>query len=810
MPHRLQGLISSLSTLDLAMFENHRAIKLLIDPESGYIVEANPAACEFYQYNREELTTLRIWDIDTLDEPELRHWIRLAQSAEATEREFKHRLASGEVRDVQIYNGSIKAGGFNFLYWIIIDITERKRAEQQLRQSEEIFTKIFQATPNVVVISRMSDGMLLEVNPGFEAVTGYSRMEAVGHSTLELELWAEVADRERMVADLRLYGQILYQLFPFRRKDGSVRIGQMSVRPLNLNDEACILFVMQDVTESQRVESELRASEERYRLLFERSHDAIFVVDRQSGRYLTANHAAEELTGRTVAQLMQLTVKDIVITEPSQRLLGSEQIPERLSLGEVRYRRPDGSKRTALLNLVSVNDAVMFGIAQDITEIKSAEQRIEHLAYYDVLTGLPNRTLLAQRAEWALTLAGRHSQELAVLFLDVDHFKEVNDALGHIEGDALLAEVAVRLRALVRTTDMVCRVGGDEFVLLLPDTARQGALQVADKVLEAFRKPYKVASHDLNVSVSVGIALYPRDGTDFNELLKNADTALYRVKQQGRNACLSYDREMNAATLQRLVVERDLRQAIGAGELRAYYQPKVRLADRMVIGAEALVRWQHPERGLMLPGQFIPVAEASDLIVQLGNWMLEEVCRQIAEWQARGLVAPTVSVNLAARHFRLPKLADRVDHLLQAHGLPPRLLELEITESTLLEVSAQTTETLQALEQLGVGLALDDFGTGYSSLSYLKRLPLTALKIDRSFVSDLVADHDDRTLAATIVTLGHYMDLVVVAEGVETEEQRLILSEQGCDLAQGYLFGRPVPASEFIDWLAPGTGVGKG
>lgn len=801
MRHDLKSLSLPFSALDWAMFESHRAIKLLIDPESGCIVQANPAACEFYQYSCEKLTGLRVWDIDTLGEQEIRHWMQLALSADLPEREFKHRLASGEVRNVQVYNGPVKGGGLSFLCWVVIDITERKQAERQLRQSEEKFTKIFQTTPNVVVISRMTDAVLLEVNPGFEAVTGYSRMEAIGHSTLELGLWAEPSERERMVADLRLYGQVLYQLFNFRRKDGAVRIGQMSVRPITLNDEPCVLFVMQDVTESQQSQRELKASEERYRLLFERSHDAIFVIDRQSGRYLAANRAAEELTGRTAADLVQLTVADVVTTEPSQRLLGNEEMPERLPLGEVRYRRPAGGSRTALLSLVPVNDAIMFGIAQDITEIKVARQRIEHLAYYDVLTGLPNRALLAQRAEWALALAMRHGQELAVLFLDVDHFKEVNDALGHSEGDALLAEVAVRLRALVRTADMVCRIGGDEFVLLLPDTAQQGALRVADKVLAAFREPYKVTGHVLNVSVSIGIALYPRDGADFNDLLKNADTALYRVKQQGRNACLSYDREMNAATLERLMVERDLRQAIGAGQLRAYYQPKVRLTDRAVIGAEALVRWQHPERGLVPPGQFIPVAETSDLIVELGDWMLEEVCRQIADWQARGWVVPTVSVNLAARHFRLPKLVDRVDSLLQAYGLPPRLLELEITESTLLEVSSQTTETLRALEQLGVGLALDDFGTGYSSLSYLKRLPLTALKIDQSFVRDLVTDSDDRTLAATIVTLGHYMDLVVVAEGVETEEQRSILFEQGCDLAQGYLFGRPVPASEFIGWL---------
>jgi EAL domain-containing protein (putative c-di-GMP-specific phosphodiesterase class I) len=320
---------------------------------------------------------------------------------------------------------------------------------------------------------------------------------------------------------------------------------------------------------------------------------------------------------------------------------------------------------------------------------------------------------------------------------------------------------------------------------------------VADKVLAAFQQPFAVAGHHLATTVSIGIALYPYDGANFAELLKNADTALYRAKHEGRNTRVFYNRAMNAATLERIVLETELRQALQAGDLRAHYQPKVRLADGVLVGAEALVRWQHPARGLVPPGQFVPVAETSDLIVALGDWMLEGVCRQLTAWRRQGGPPLTVAINLAARHFRQPGLADRIRRLLEAHGLPAQALELELTESTLLDAGADIAANLTQLERLGVGLALDDFGTGYSSLSYLKRLPLTTLKIDRSFVRDLVTDPDDRILAATIVALGHHLDLVVVAEGVETEEQRHLLLEQGCDLAQGYLFDRPLPAEAF-------------
>ncbi|MDG4555096.1 MAG: EAL domain-containing protein [Candidatus Competibacter sp.] len=467
---------------------------------------------------------------------------------------------------------------------------------------------------------------------------------------------------------------------------------------------------------------------------------------------------------------------------------------------EYRDRRIAGSFDVTAFQTAPNMLAVAF---IDITDRKQAEARIHDLAFFDVLTGLPNRALLAQRAELALALAARSQGPLAVLFFDLDRFKEVNDSLGHAEGDALLRQAAARLKALVRVEDTVCRLGGDEFVLLLPQADQAGALRVADKVLAAFRQPFDVAGHALQVTVSIGIALYPHDGADFAELLKNADTALYRVKQDGRNARMFYDRAMNEATFERLLLETELRRALASGQLRAHYQPKVRLTDGALVGAEALVRWQHPERGLLPPGLFVPVAETSDLIVALGDWMLDEVCRQLAAWHRAGLAPPPVAINLAARHFRQPGLADRICGLLKSYDLSPQALELELTESTLLEAGEDTTETLRRLKRLGMTLALDDFGTGYCNLGYLKRLPIATLKIDRSFVRDLVIDADDRVLSATIVALGHHLGLAVVAEGVETEEQRRILLEQGCDLAQGYLFNRPAPAEIFATWLAP-------
>ncbi len=558
-----------------------------------------------------------------------------------------------------------------------------------------------------------------------------------------------------------------------------------------------------------------RDSEERFRDLSALASDWFWEQDRELRfTYFSVDNATSGLAGGGPhpGLLIGKTVWELPIHwAPEVAEAHRAALEARQPFRDLEYsvRTPDGTERWFNVNGRPLfDDAGRFlgyrGTSREITERKQAESRIQHLAFFDALTNLPNRTLLAQRAELLLALAARHRGNLAVLFIDLDRFKEVNDALGHAEGDALLLQVASRLKTLVRAEDTVSRIGGDEFVLVLPEADQEGALCMAEKVLAAFRQPFLVAGHSLRVTLSVGIALYPDDGRDFGTLLRNADAALYRAKQQGRDTRAFYSPELTAATYQRLVLEAELRHAVGSGELLAYFQPKVRLDDGALVGAEALIRWRHPVHGLLSPVRFVPTAEASDLIVTIGEWMLAEVCRQLAAWKRQGLPTVTVAVNITARHFRRPGLVDHLKGLLETHDLAPDALELELTESTLLGIDPETVETLNALERLGVGLAIDDFGTGYSSLTYLKQLPLTALKIDRSFVRDLVTDPDDRAIAATVVALGHHLDLRVVAEGVENEEQRQVLLEQGCDLAQGYLFAHPAPAAVFAErWLAP-------
>lgn len=550
-------------------------------------------------------------------------------------------------------------------------------------------------------------------------------------------------------------------------------------------------------------------------ILFEAAREAILITN-ADGDIVAVNPAFTALSGYSEAELRgknprllksgrQSTTHYSVLWQTLRR--------EDAWQGEFWNQRKDGGLYVALTTIRAVRDAEQrlthyVGIATDITGQKEAEQRIEYLAGHDALTGLPNRTLLTERAELALALAARRCESLAVLSLDLDQFKEVNDALGHAGGDALLMQVTARIKALIRQSDILCRIGSDEFALLLPDTGREKALCVVDRLVAAFSQPFAVADHSLRMTTSIGIALYPQDGAQFAELLKNADAALYQAKQNGRNALAFYDRQMNMATFERLVLESELRKAIEAGQLRAYFQPKVRLADGALVGAEALVRWQHPEHGLIPPGRFISVAESSDLIVKIGDWMLGEASRQLAIWREAGLPSLTVAVNLAARHFHTPELTDGLRSLLAAHGLAPQLLELELTESTLLDVGAETMNTLQTIQQLGVGLSIDDFGTGYSSLSYLKRLPITTLKIDQSFVRDLANDSDNQIIVNTMITLGHNLGLTVIAEGVETEQQRQILHDQGCDLTQGYLFSPPLPAEDFIAWARQYAGNG--
>jgi diguanylate cyclase (GGDEF)-like protein len=430
---------------------------------------------------------------------------------------------------------------------------------------------------------------------------------------------------------------------------------------------------------------------------------------------------------------------------------------------------------------------------------REAEERIEFLAYHDPLTELPNRLLIRDRLEKSIAHAKRRGTRVALLFCDLDNFKFINDTLGHVVGDALLREVSERLVSMIRSCDTVSRLGGDEFLIILDDLADgQDAVPVLLKLLERMQQPLSIDDHDLSVSVSVGIALYPEDGTDFDTLLQKADTAMYRAKAAGRNTYRFFDQEMNKDSFERLKVRSGLRQAIERNEFVLHYQPQVDLTTNRIFGAEALLRWQSPEMGLMAPGRFISVAEESGLIVPIGAWVIKEACRQVAAWRKTGLPELTVAVNLSALQFLQGDLEKTVKDALEASGLEPHCLELELTESILIQDTEAILATVKRLAALGVQLSIDDFGTGYSSMSYLKRFSVDKLKIDQSFVRDLATDPDDAAIVRAIIQMAQSMGLKTIAEGVETEEILQLLRGLHCDEAQGYHFARPLPAADFV------------
>jgi diguanylate cyclase (GGDEF)-like protein len=445
------------------------------------------------------------------------------------------------------------------------------------------------------------------------------------------------------------------------------------------------------------------------------------------------------------------------------------------------------------LELARVN----AGLQAEVAERRLADQRVVHMAHHDALTGLPNRTLFADRVGQAIARAHRRDGKIAVLFLDLDRFKNVNDSLGHAIGDLLLTAVAERLTNCLREEDTAARLGGDEFIISLPDVADAGeAARIAARILGELAKPFRIADHQLHADGSIGIALYPADGGNAETLMRNADTAMYHAKESGRANYQFFSAQMTERVSRRLSTETDLRRALERGEFFLHYQPLIDLAAGRVSGAEALLRWPHTDQRCMSPAEFIPIAEDTGLIIPLGEWVLLEACSQAQAWQARcpGL---RISVNLSARQFRQKDLSGMIERVLGETGLAPSLLQLELTESMLMHHAEETVGILECLDEMGVHLAIDDFGTGYSSLSYLKRFPIHSLKIDRSFVHDISSDPDDAAIVTAIVAMARSLNLKVTAEGVETEEQAAFLRSLACHQAQGYHFGHPMPAVEF-------------
>lgn len=533
---------------------------------------------------------------------------------------------------------------------------------------------------------------------------------------------------------------------------------------------------------------------------------AIYTRDRR-GIVTAWNPAAERLFGWSAAQIVG---KPLLSVPPGQEH-ESEELRDRVLKGEsivdleVRRQKKDGTLfdlRTTLAPLRDADGAIhgYLAIDTDITERKAAEKRIEFLAYRDVLTGLPNRMLLQDRFEQAKGHADRSHTRMALLFLDLDNFKTINDSLGHAVGDALLKEIATRLGECVRETDTISRQGGDEFLIILPDLRGTEVITpVLIKIREKLQLPIHHEGHELSTAASIGVALYPDDGRDFDTLLKKADTAMYRAKEAGRNQYRFFDEQMNREAVEHLRTKSGLRRALARDEFELHYQPQFELATGRVVGAEALLRWRDPERGLVGPDHFIPVAEETGLIVAIGEWVMLEACRQAAAWRQAGLPPLGVAVNLSAVQFRRGDVEQAVVRALQTTGFEAQNLELELTESILIRDTSLAS--VRRLKQLGVRLAVDDFGTGYSSLSYLKRFDIDKLKIDKSFIHDLARDPDDAAIVRAIIQMATSLNLRILAEGVEDAATLAQLGQFGCDEAQGYFFARPMPAAEFATFV---------
>lgn len=582
--------------------------------------------------------------------------------------------------------------------------------------------------------------------------------------------------------------------FERRRPDGRVLYVQGQPLP-----DGGFVTIYTDISERRRKEERLQLAEK----VFEYSPEAIAITD-LAHRIVSVNRAFETVTGLRADQARGTIFRPCEDEGPeSARSLWAIVNAQGEWSGETVGRRVDGSTYPRALTISGVREPatcqlthfiVMFS---DITERKHAEAHIQHLAYHDTLTGLANRFSLNVRLQQSVADARRGGHQLAVLFLDLDRFKHINDSLGHAVGDELLMQVAHRLRSAVREADTVARLGGDEFVVVLQNVhGANDAAHVASKLLERLSAPYLVIGNELHTTPSIGISLFPDDTGDPTTLMRNADTAMYHAKAAGRARFQFYTAEMNRAATERLDLEHKLRGALTRGEFELWYQPQFSARDGRATGVEALLRWRHPADGLIPPGRFIPLAEETGIIVDIGNWVLGEACRQARRWLDAGLPPLRMSVNLSVRQLRDAALANRVAAVLAASALPAHLLELEITESSVMDRPAEAVALLRSLKALGLELAIDDFGTGHSSLSYLKLFPLDHLKIDRSFVSDIEFDPNDATIVAAAVSLAHNLGLTVIAEGVETATQVERLRELGCDELQGYHFCKPLPAAE--------------
>ncbi len=780
------------------ILDNAREAVYLIGSDRRFVY-VNDEACRSLGYSREELLGKTPEDIDPDITPELGRWIRaqLAERGNVTV-ETRHRRRDGSLFPVEMQGTLFEYQGQMVNVAFVRDITGRRQQQNQLELLEH-------------AVNLSSDGVfLMDENVRFVYINeaacrslGFSREELLGKTPPDIDpditleacldmLHAATAEPGRFESR-------------HRAKDGRIFPVELTAVIFEQDGNKFALTTARDITERKRMEDQLAAREREFRSLAENSPDTIARYGRDCRRlYVNPAYAAQ--AEGSADTLLGMT--------PSERPVHAEAEAYEAALAEVfasgkgtefelKWADRDGREVCSLTRLTPEfgkdgDVESVLAVGRDITELSSSRLKIHQMAFYDTLTALPNRALFGDRLRQMITEASWHRQLAGVMMLDLDHFKTVNDTMGHPVGDELLRETASRLSTCIRVYDTVARLGGDEFAILLPEIRSGDDLgRVATKMLEALNQPFLLGGKEVFVSCSIGIALYPSDSTETDDLLKFADSAMYLAKYSGRNKFRFYSRELTESANERLMLESDLRRAIERKELELYYQPKVRLGDGSLIGSEALLRWNHPQRDIVSPDNFIGIAEDSGLIVEIGEWVLREACRAACARNVADKPLHKVAINLSARQFQAGDLVKTVCGVLEMTGCRPEWVELEITESLLLNEESEVLGILDAFRSLGISIAIDDFGTGYSALSYLARFPIDTLKIDQSFIRGITTASQSAELVKAILIIAHCLGYQVVAEGVETEEQAAFLQTHGCEIAQGYLYGRPMPQQEF-------------
>jgi len=727
----------------------------------------------------------------------------------------------GSTFPVDLNVAELRRGRHRLFIGVLRDITERKRAEEAVVQAKaDLQKRVQERTMELELLSRQNEQILNSASEGIIGLDGKNIITFVNPAAAEMTGWRVIemigkpADAMLNYVPVNGSGQAeqnsdsLMALMPQRdmvdfmlwRRDGTSFPIEFALSPIEEDGrQVGAVMVFRDVSERKQIEEKLRLAS----AVFETTAEAIMVLD-PSFRITTVNPAFTAITGYSAQE---------VLGRPPRFLSGERQQNLHESIWESIRKigrwdheqwslRKNGEEYAERISITAVTDMLnrivqYIVVFSDITQRKLDEERIRYQANYDALTGLPNRALFMDRLTQALNQAGRSDQRLGLMFIDLDGFKLVNDTLGHDKGDELLVEASKRLLTCVRQGDTVARLGGDEFTIIMPNLGDvRNAPVVAQRIIDALEQPFLLRTHEAFVSGSIGIATFPDDAGDAATLLRNADAAMYRAKEQGKANYQFFTAELNAQVSERMIIKNGLTKAMERNEFMLYYQPKCDLVTGRMVGVEALLRWRSADMGMVSPVKFIPVMEETGLIGQVGEWAIETACLQHREWRNAGFPYMRVAVNLSVRQLRQNNLDEVVANILQRTGIDASGLELEITESMIMKDTENAIALLQRLRGMGIHLAMDDFGTGYSSLSYLKRFPLNTIKIDRSFVNDIATDPDDLEIIRTIIQMGHSLRRRIVAEGVETEEQRKLLRKLKCDEMQGYLVSPPVPASE--------------